>query len=249
MKKRLISFALILAMVLSMTTVTFAAESKDWESDIDVVQLVMVGDDAYASLDDAFDAQIETGAKCVSLSDDMTVEDLLLPEGACLNLNGYTLTANSFDMAPAAKIIDTTGGDGLLVVKGDCKFAYNNPQLPVKDGDAGFRFFEVEVKSVAVTGKNSTSPKYWFQVKFTNFEKVNELIKAGSEMDIKVNVTLDGVKAEATADNAFLRKWASTYENNESIYITAKIVDTEGKAISAIPGIAANGVEFGGKAM
>ena len=51
MKKRILSFALALAMVLSMATVAFAT---DWETPIDVVNVANVGDNTYATLEDAF---------------------------------------------------------------------------------------------------------------------------------------------------------------------------------------------------
>ncbi len=251
MKKRIVSFALTLAMLLSMTTVAFAAENKDWESEIDVVRVAMVGDDSYATLEDAFADQIEAGAEYVSLSGDLTVDDLELPENAVLNLNGYTLTADTFDsIAPGAQVIDTTGGEGVLVVKGECEFNERNTQLPVMDDEAGgYRFFVVTVRSVAVTGKGGT-PKYWFQVKFENFEKVHGLIHDGSEVNIKVNVSWDGGEAAAVAQDSFVMKWAEAYDANNGIYITATIADSENYAnISAIPGIGANGVAIDGQTL
>lgn len=251
MRKRMISLVLVLAMLLSMSTVVFAAESKDWESDIDVVNVANVGDDTYATLEDAFAGQIEAGAEYVSLSSDLTVGDLVLPANAVLNLNGYTLTAESFDSTAAgAQIIDTTG-DGLLVVNGEYDFGENDPYLPINDGQAGgFRFFSVEVKSVAVTGKNGASPKYWFQVKFENFDQVYALIKAGSAVDIKVHLNIDGSEAVAIANADFVTKWADVYNTNNGIYITAQIADAEGvQSIVANPGVGANGVDIKGKAL
>ena len=240
MKKRILSFALTLAMLLSMTTAVFAT---DWETPIDVVRVASVGDDYYASLDEAFAA---AGTEQVALAADLTAKDVVVPENGVLNLNGYTLTADSFDsIAPGAQIIDTTG-EGLLVVKGECAFNENNPQLPVEDKTAGgYRFFAVTVKSVAVTG----TAKYWFQVKFEDFEKVDELIAAGAELDIKVLVNVDGTDAVAIANRDFLLKWAETYKANSSIYITAQIADAEGKTIVATPAIGANGVNVKGAAL
>ena len=243
MKKRILSFALALVMLLSMSTVAFAA--NEWESDIDVVSVANVGDNTYATLEDAFAA---ANGAAVALSGDLKVSDLVLPAKAVLNLNGYTLTAESIDAtAPGASIIDTTGGEGLLVVNGDCEFAENNAQLPLFDEDAaGYRFFNVTVKSVAVTG----GTKYWFQVKFENFDKVYALLNAGSDLDIKVNLTCDGEQAVAVAQDGFVMDWAERYNGNDSIYITAALVDAEGfESISAIPAIGANGVEAQGKTM
>ncbi len=142
MKKRILSFALTLAMLLSMTTVAFAA---NWETPIDVVKVAEVGDEGFATLEDAFAA---AAGEQVSL------------------------TADSFD---------------------------------------------------------STAP--------------------GAQLDLKVLLDVDGVDAEAVADQAFLAKWAASYKANSSIYITAKIVDTEGKTVVASPAIGANGVNISGTAM
>ena len=247
MKKRILSFTLALVMLLSMTTVAFAA--NEWESDIDVVKVAEIGDQSYATLEDAFNA---ANGEAVALSGDLKVADLVLPEKAVLNLNGYTLTADSVDsIAPGASIIDTTGGEGLLIVNSDCEFAENNAQLPLLDEQAaGYRFFNVTVKSVAVTGKKSGAPKYWFQVKFENFDKVYALLNAGSDLDIKVNLNCDGEQAVAVAQEGFVMDWAERYNGNDSIYITAALVDAEGfESISAIPAIGANGVEAQGKTM
>ena len=68
-------------------------------------------------------------------------------------------------------------------------------------------------------------------------------------LDIKVDLTVDGEEAVAVADSEFLLKWAEAYKNNNGIYITAQIVDAEGKTISACPGVGANGVDVMGAEM
>lgn len=246
MKKRITILALVLAMVLSMTTVAFATDNS-FETPIDVVNQVTVNDKYFASLDDAFAYQLEVGAEYVSLNADLTVGDLVVPAGNVLNLNGYTLTANTVDSAAAAAYItDSTDGDGLLIVNGEYEFNDYNPQLPIKDAE-GFRFFKVTVKSVAVTGKNGASPKYWFKVVFENFDAVYELIQAGSDVDLKVFVNWDGGVAVAIAEDAFVAKWAETYKSNNGIYITTSLVDIEGKAnIASNPAVGANGVDMKG---
>ena len=212
---------------------------------------IAVGDRYFSTLEEAFVYQTESGAECVSLSGNLTVADLELPAGAVLDLNGYTLTADSFDAA--GDIIDKTEGDGLLVVKGDCIFDVGNSYLPIYDNaKVGYRLFTVKVNSVAVTGTKGATPKYWFKVVFDNFDDVYALIQAESDVDIKVNVTWDDneVGAVAVADDAFVEKWADIYINNKDIYIITTLVDTEGKAnISVIPGIGANGVDITGDAL
>ena len=237
MKKRILVLALTLAMLLSMTTVAFANE---WETPIDVVNVASVGGNTYATLEDAFAAA--NGAE-VSLSGDLTVADLILPENAALNLSGYTLTANNFDStAPDAQII----GEGALVVSGECEFNENNPQLPIQDAEGAYQFFAATVKSVAVTGGS----KYWFQIKFENFDAVYALIKAGSAVEIKVHLNIDGEEAVAVANADFVAQWADAYNANNGIYITAQLVDSElGTTIIANPGVGANGVDIKGAAM
>lgn len=243
MKKRITILALVLAMVLSMTTVAFATDNS-FETPIDVVNLVMVNDKYFASLDDAFAYQLEVGAEYVSLNADLTVGDLVVPAGNVLNLNGYTLTAKTLDAA--GYIIDNTDGAGKVVVS-EPTFAHNNPYLPILEDGVGYRFFKVEVKSVAVTGKNGASPKYWFKVVFENFDAVYELIQAGSDVDLKVFVNWDGGAAVAIAEDAFVAKWAETYKSNNGIYITTSLVDIEGKAnIASNPAVGANGVDMKG---
>lgn len=84
-------------------------------------------------------------------------------------------------------------------------------------------------------------------MKFENFEKVDALIAAESELNIMVMLTVDGVLAEAKAGRDFLEKWADAYNANNGIYITAQIVDTEGKTVVATPAVGANGVNVAGE--
>ena len=87
-------------------------------------------------------------------------------------------------------------------------------------------------------------------MKFENFEKVYALLNAGSVLDIKVNLICDGEQAVAVAQEEFVMDWAERYNGNNSIYITAALVDAEGyESISATPAVGANGVDISGKAM
>ena len=209
---------------------------------------VNVGDQTFANLEAAFAYQVETGAECVSLCENTTVEALKLPVSGVLDLNGYTLTADTVDsIAAGAKIIDTTDGEGLLIVNGKYEFSPSNPQLPAKDETAGgFRFFTVTVRPVAVTGETANSPKIWFQVEFDNFQKIYELIRNDADFDIMLLMHWDDKDIEASAGREFLEKWAEAYKANDSLYITVKLDHTEGKPVSAIPAIGANGVTVTG---
>lgn len=250
MKKRIVLLALAFAMLLSMNTVAFAANSNAWESDMDLVNVASVGENNFATLDEAFDYQIENGEESVILNGDLTVAELEIPADGTLDLNGHNLTATTVDaIAPGAEIIDSTDGEALLVVKGDCQFNVNNPQLPVKDGN-GYRFFNVNVKSVAITGRNTASPKYWFNVTIPNYETVFALLNKGAELNIQINLNLDGKDVAAKASADFVKQWAEAYKSNSGIYITATLVEADGyTTITATPAFAANGVEIKGVTM
>ena len=209
---------------------------------------VTVGDQSFTSLSEAFAYQVQSGAACVSLDEDATVSQMVLPEAAVLNLNGHTLTADCVDsIAPGAHIVDATDGDGLLIVNGEWQFGENNPQLPIKDQTAGgFRFFTVDVESVAVTAKTGTMPAYWFRVCFNSFEKVYGLISDGADVEIKMLISADSTQIEAVADRDFLLKWAENYKANNGIYITSKILNANGNELAVTPAIDAAGVRIAG---
>lgn len=206
-----------------------------------------VGDNTFASLQEAFDYQLAQGAESVSLSGDLEVESLTLPAGGVLNLNGYALTAASVDATVGDIVDESENATGVLSVSGECEFDENNPQLPVYDSEkGGYRFFKVTVESVAVTG--NANPKYWFRIKIENFDDVHGLIDAGSAVDIKLDITVDGVGAEATAQEGFVESWADAYGSNDAVYITVSAVSEEAyESISVIPALAANGVAIQGE--
>ena len=181
--------------------------------------------------------------KDIQLIADTTAQNVVLDAGVTLDLNGYTLTAQSVDAtAPGAQIM----GKGLL--KANAEFNENNSQLPIYDAAAeGYRFFEVSVEAVAVTGKNSGNPKYWFKLNFANIEEVCKLIQAGSEVNVAVKMAWNGGEAEATADADFLAKWAA---NGGDCYITVSAVNAENlENFSLTPCVTANGVSVDGGAM
>ena len=212
-----------------------------------------VGEELFLSLNDAFAYQVENSGENVSLFKDVQVSDLVLESNAVLDLNGYTLEADSVLTYESSAIIDSSensvGVLKLTEAEGNM-LSENNPQLPIYDAQAGgYRFFQVNVKAVAVTGKGSSEAKYWFKVEFENFEEVYKLIQAGSQMDIGVKMTWNGGEAGANATGNFVGQWAEAYRNNNGIYITVTALNAEGlDAFSLIPCMMANGVAIkGGK--
>ena len=218
----------------------------------------VVGDQYFLSVADALVYQAENGADCVTLNKDVQVEYLHLESNQILDLNGHTLTVDSIKSYASSGIIDSSEkSTGVLVVKDEdgLMLDENNSQLPIYDAaEGGYRFFEISVKSVAITGKDGGNAKYWFKVSCENFDEIYKLIQAGSELNklnITVRMTWNGGEATATADPALLNQWAAKYAvSGDNFYITVTAVNAEGfEDFPLLPCFEANGVASKGKEM
>ncbi len=204
----------------------------------------------YVDMADALDGTV-SGSTIVLLNDTAT-QDLRLPAGAQLDLNGCVLTVDSVltygnsaitDSSPEnAGVLKITESDGNMI-------SPNNSCLPVYDSaKGGYRFFGVTVTSKAVTGKH----KYWFQVNVENFEEFYPLIRSGAQVQFQVKMTWDGqeMDAYALADLAFTEAWAERYKANEDIYITVSVTEAESvENFKLTPGITSGAVEIFGEEM
>lgn len=203
----------------------------------------------YYSIEAAL-ASVKSG-DTISLLDNVTTGDLILPYGVSLDLNGYTLTADSVLTYRSNGIIDSSENvSGLLKIKeaeGNMISA-DNVQLPVYDHTAdGYRFFSVAVFSHTVTGKNANTPKAWFKIQAENMAQLYNLISSGSEMEIKLKMTWDGQTEEtyAVATLAFTQTWADKYYAKSNVYVTVTLEDIQDlKNVTVTPCVAANGVEI-----
>lgn len=194
-------------------------------------------------------AQIST---TLCLQDNNAAMDLILPTGVNLDLNGYTLTADSVLTYSSSAIIDTSEDvSGLLKINDTDgnMISKDNSSLPVYDAKAGgYRFFAIDVQPCAVTGGN----KYWFKIKTEKFAPLYELINADADVQIKVKMTWDGQTEDvyAAADLAFTKVWADRYNANEDIYITVTATEAEGLGnFKLIPMITSGSAEISGTEM
>ena len=206
-----------------------------------------VGDNYFLSLEDALAYQVENGAEKTVLNQDTEVSDLILLPGSVLDLNGYTLTADSILSYSSSNIMDSSENSAGVLVLNDPDgnmLSSTNCQLPIYDEAAGgYRFFVVSVDSKAITGGN----KYWFKVNVENFEEVYKLIEAGSQFDIAAKLSWNGGEATAVADSLFLLKWAAKYASGDDFYITVSAVNQDGlNDFSLIPCVEANNVAICG---
>lgn len=200
---------------------------------------------ACDSLSEAFGAVIS--GQTVRLCADVTEGDITIASGICLDLNGHTMIVDSVLTYSSSSIVDSSQKDtGVLrITNPDGNMINsNNCQLPVYDREAGgYRFFNVIVKSQAVTCDH----KYWFKVAVENFEELYDLIQSGSKLLIKAKLSWDGESTAtyATADLAFTKTWADRYKANSDIYITVSVSEAEGfENFVLTPCIYANGVEI-----
>ncbi len=187
----------------------------------------------------------------LEMSADAAIDDLVLPQGVALDLNGNTLAVNTVLTYSSGAIVDSSAdGSGLLKVSDPEGIMINadNPQMPIYDSaNGGLRFFEIQVSTKAVTGKNSGNPKYWLQIEVTNFDRFNTLIQADAEMEIRVKMSWDGQEEPvyAAAMMEFTKKWAKKYQENKSAYVTVSLDDIQDREnFKLIPCVGANGVEI-----
>ncbi len=74
-----------------------------------------------------------------------TGENMALPAGKTLDLNGKTLTVDSLAALKGANVIDSVGGGKIVVAQGNLMLQKNNTQLSVRaEDDSGYLFFAVK---------------------------------------------------------------------------------------------------------
>ncbi len=204
----------------------------------------------YTTFSEALEAA--SSGDTVSLLDNAVVSNLMLSGGVNLELNGYTMTADSVLTFGSSHIIDSSENNtGILKINDADGNMINdkNSQLPVYDtANGGYRFFAIDMESCAVTGDN----KYWFKIKTENFAPLYELINSGSEVQIKVKLTWDGQSEEtyAVAGLAFTKIWANRCNESADVYITVTVNEAEAlENFKLIPIITSSGVEIAGEEM
>ena len=205
----------------------------------------------YATFTEALDALQE--GQTISMYANAQEEVLVLPASATLDLNGHTLAVDSVVTFKGNEITDNSeDASGLLQVSEEegAMISPNNAQLPVYDQkNGGFRFFEMDVISRAVTGENTDNPKYWFKINTRNFDRFNDLVQAGANLQIKVKMTWDDqeepVYAAASVD--FLKVWAESFNDNPNLYITVSATGAQEKEnFTLTPCVVAYNVEISG---
>ncbi len=150
----------------------------------------------------------------VNIGKDLKMDDLEIPSGVTLDLNGYKLTCKSLIVNPGGSLIDSSDGKGSLICKKPI-FADIEEYLPLYDSKiSGYRIFAYKVSTSQVTAK-SYGKDFNVELKFEN-DKAYDLLatgKSGLEMDFKMNWTnLKEPKVFTTesAKNSIIKKIGKT---------------------------------------
>ena len=214
------------------------------------IAIAQASDKYFLNLHDAFAYQVASNAETVKLTCDIWEQDLVFPAGAALDLNGYTLTANSILTYDSNALIDSSAEkSGMLKIKDADGNMLNekNSQLPLYDSAAeGYRFFSLSIETVTITGKEN--PTYWFKITSQDFPNIYSL--ECSDLLIKVKLKWNGGEGTASANTAFTRKWLEAYNAKPDIYINVSAVNGDNlDNFTLIPCITANGVTLEGAEM
>ena len=191
-------------------------------------------------------ADVPANGQKIILCKDTQVEDVVLDPGVELDLNGHTLSVNSILTYASSAVTDSSESNAgvlkILDAEGNM-LSSGNSQLSVYDTEkGGYRFFEMKVTSVAVTG----SSKYWFRVEAENFDLFNKLVQSGAEVYIQAIMIADGQEIRAVADLAFTQFWAQNSDKYITVYVQGA---AETEDFSLTPSITSGGVEIFGEEM
>ena len=156
----------------------------------------------------------------ITLLSDVTEEEFALVNGVTLDLNGFTLTATAFS-GINGHIVDTTGGDGLLV-SDSISLADNNAHLPVSAAE-GLRFSSITPDHTLERLDEDT-----VRIRFTFRERaadtiLDDLIKAGNtELSVALKLTWTDAAGEPQemtyiCDHSLLQKYAEKWNGRRYV--------------------------------
>ena len=186
------------------------------------VAVNMTTGETYTDLQAALNAAAR--GETVKLMKDFEMDDLYVGSSKTLDLNGKKLTVNNALSASytTTHIIDSSNGEGLLVVDGNVDVALNgkNSYLPVWTAE-GVRFVTASFKElVTVVDENTTTYQFYLNMN-SNDTILDEILANGSDgtgLVIRVKVTYtgaSGMKAtqyfELTSDmvESYVQRWDS----------------------------------------
>ncbi len=189
----------------------------------------------YATLEEAL-KNVEAG-KTVKLEADATLPSTGYDKAITYDLNGHTLSGGAFNLF-SAKVMDSSNGEGLLVVPQDKLSLYSNNDgyMPVWDNtNSGYRFAKVTIEDRNV---DNTGDVLVFSMRPSfGSDTIGQLVAAGYETGmVRVGVRITWTDPETnttkTQDLALNDTWLSTMYGTPSTPKGVKFTISGGKAIT-----------------
>ena len=186
------------------------------------------GGRVYESLTDALKKADQDSA--VTLLGNVTEDEIAVTNNVTLDLNGFTLTANAFTSV-GGNIVDTSGGDGLLVCD-SVSLADENAHLPVAFSE-GLRFSSITPDHTLERLDNDT-----VRIRFTFRERsydtrLDDWIKAGNK-DIQVQLYLTWTDSAGktksmtyVCDHSLLVKYAEKWNSRRYVATITSVSDVK----------------------
>ena len=178
----------------------------------------VVGGRVYESLTDAI-KKADQGST-VTLLGDVAETEVVLINGVTLDLNGFTLTADTFSSV-GGNVTDRTGGKGLLVAS-SVSLAAKNTHLPVNTAE-GLRFCSLTPdQTLERLNEDTVRVRFFFRERSTD-TILDNLIKAGNQ-DISIELYLTWTDSSGKAktrtfvcDHSLLQKYAEKWNGRRYV--------------------------------
>ena len=163
--------------------------------------------DTYDSLEEALDAAI---SGTVVLQSDVSAGALLVRPNVTLDLNGYTLYAETLIAMNGATVLDSKDCGSLKIAKENLVLAQDNSGvIPVWNGKDGYLFTQVEFMEMSQSAETGAAG-YVFLPVFSNAEASSLLNNGGADNGLKLKVSLvwnDGQSQQFyTYDDGFVEQ-------------------------------------------
>lgn len=196
-----------------------------------------IGDTSYKTLSEAMENA--AAGTVVKLLKDVEENDVEVPGGVTLDLNGCFLITDTIDGATLgnAHVIDSSGGQGLVKVSNEEKsfiLYQKNEAMPLYDRlGEGYRFFSYQLTVDPEPEKDGASVRnFWYRLTFDSQQAYTMIAKGYTQMTIGAEVYVDGQRAlgvtfvdnDSLSKRDFVAGWATAMLNRPSTtWLYAKI--------------------------
>ncbi len=163
----------------------------------------------------------------VTLTQNVTVSDVIMAEGVVLDLNGCTLSG-VLDTAQGTVKDSSEDSSGWIEEK-PINTAPGQVALKDKDSD-GYRVVTCTVTIDGNTEVRNNDTHFWYHIAFSN-EDAYALAKADSSFTLGANVIVDGKSAYMEFEDVFVTEWANAMVSHNGA-VTIHICIRDGAKIS-----------------